>query len=108
MNRDYRIVPIKRRLAVLASGGLDSSVMLAELARAGREIFPVYVRAGLMWERHELGALKSFIRRLDRPGIHAVSVLELPMGDVAGSHWSVTGRNVPGYRASSTTSWVAI
>ena len=58
VNRDYRIVPIKRRLAVLASGGLDSSVMLAELARGGREIFPVYMRAGLMWERHELGALK--------------------------------------------------
>jgi 7-cyano-7-deazaguanine synthase len=106
MNRDYRIVPIKRRLAVLASGGLDSSVMLAELARAGREIFPVYVRAGLRWERHELGALKSFIRRLDRPGIHAVSVLDLPMGDVAGSHWSMTGRNVPGYRAAVTSNYI--
>jgi hypothetical protein len=32
VNRDYRIVPIKRRLAVLASGG--------------REVFPLYVRAG--------------------------------------------------------------
>ncbi len=65
MNRDYRIVPLKRRLAVLASGGLDSSVMLAELARGGREVFdPIYVRAGLMWERHELGALRRYIRRL--------------------------------------------
>jgi len=82
VNRDYRIVPIKRRLAVLASGGLDSSVMLAELARGGREVFPVYVRAGLMWERHELGALRSYIRGLKMRGIHAVSVLQLPMGDL--------------------------
>ena len=96
MNRDYRIVPIKRRLAVLASGGLDSSVMLAELARGGREVFPVYVRAGLMWERHELGALRSYIRRLKLRGIHAVSVLQLPMGDVAGGHWSMTGRKSAG------------
>ncbi len=71
LNRDYRIVPIKRRLAVLASGGLDSSVMLAELARGGREVFPVYVRAGLVWERHELGALRSYIRRLKLRSIHA-------------------------------------
>ena len=33
--------------------------MLAELARGGREVFPLYVRAGLMWERHELGALQA-------------------------------------------------
>jgi 7-cyano-7-deazaguanine synthase len=106
MNRDYRIVPIERRLAVLASGGLDSSVMLAELARGGREVFPVYVRAGLMWERHEIGALRSYIRRLKMRGIHAVSVLQLPMGDVAGGHWSITGRKVPGYRAAVSSNYI--
>ena len=106
LNRDYRIVPIKRRLAVLASGGLDSSVMLAELARGGREVFPVYVRAGLMWERHELGALRSYIRRLKLRSIHAVSVLQLPMGDLAGGHWSMTGRKVPGYRAAVSSNYI--
>jgi len=106
VTRDYRIVPIKRRLAVLASGGLDSSVMLAELALGGREIFPLYVRAGLMWERHELGALRSYVRRLKLRGIHAVSVLQLPMGDVAGGHWSMTGRKVPGYRAAVTSNYI--
>ncbi len=105
-NRDYRIVPIKRRLAVLASGGLDSSVMLAELARAGREIFPVYVRGGLMWERHELAALRSYIRRLAIRSIHDASVLQLPMGDVAGGHWSMTGRKVPGYRAAVSSNYI--
>jgi len=106
VKRNYRIVPIKRRLAVLASGGLDSSVMLAELARAGREVFPVYVRAGLMWERHELGALRSYLRRLKMPRIHAPSVLQLPMGDVAADHWSVTGRKVPGYRAALSSNYI--
>jgi 7-cyano-7-deazaguanine synthase len=106
VNRDYRIIPIKRRLAVLASGGLDSSVMLAELARSGREIFPLYVRAGLTWERHELGALRSFVRRLKMHGIHPVSVLQLPMGDVAAGHWSITGRKVPGYRAAVSSNYI--
>lgn len=106
MKRDYRIVPLKRRLAVLASGGLDSSVMLAELARGGREVFPIYIRAGLMWERHELGALRSYIRRLKLSNIHTVSVLQLPMGDVAGGHWSMTGRKVPGYRAAVSSNYI--
>jgi 7-cyano-7-deazaguanine synthase len=106
VNRDYRIVPIKRRLALLASGGLDSSVMLAELARSGREIFPLYVRAGLTWERHEIGALRSYIRRLKIRGIHAISVLQLPMGDLAGGHWSMTGRKVPGYRATVSSNYI--
>jgi len=106
VKRDYRIVPIKRRLAALASGGLDSSVMLAELARGGREVFPVYVRAGLRWEAHELGALRSFIRRLKMPAIHPVSVLQLPMGDVAGGHWSMTGRKVPSYRAAVSSNYI--
>jgi 7-cyano-7-deazaguanine synthase len=106
VNRDYRIAPVKRRLAVLASGGLDSSVMLAELADGGREIFPLYVRAGLAWERHELGALRSFIRRLKAPGIHPVYVLRLPMGDVAAGHWSMTGRNVPDYRAAVASNYI--
>jgi 7-cyano-7-deazaguanine synthase len=106
VNRDYRIVPTKRRLAVLASGGLDSSVMLAELASSGREVFPVYVRAGLMWERHELGALRSYIRRLKLRSINPVNVLLLPMGDVAGGHWSMTGRKVPGYRAAVSSNYI--
>jgi 7-cyano-7-deazaguanine synthase len=106
VNRNYRIVPIKRRLAVLASGGLDSSVMLAELARRGREIFPLYVRAGLTWERHEFGALRGYLRRLRMRNIHPVSVLQLPMGDVAGGHWSITGRKVPGYRAAVSSNYI--
>jgi 7-cyano-7-deazaguanine synthase len=105
-DRDYRIVPIKRRLAVLASGGLDSSVMLAELAHGGREVYPVYVRAGLGWERDELGALARYLKRLANPRIRPMTVLELPMRDVAGTHWSITGRKVPGYRAAVSSNYI--
>lgn len=104
--RDYRIEPIKGRLAVLASGGLDSSVMLADLARRGREVFPVYVRAGLLWERYELPMLRRFVRRLGMSRVHPVSVLDLPMRDVAGDHWTITGRGVPGYRAALASNYI--
>ena len=40
------------RVAVLASGGLDSAILVAELARSAL-IHPLYVNAGLVWEREE-------------------------------------------------------
>ena len=80
--------------------------MLAELARGGREVYPVYVRAGLAWERDELTSLTRFLKRLANPRIRPVSVLELPMRDVAGSHWSITGRKVPGFRAAVSSNYI--
>jgi tRNA(Ile)-lysidine synthase TilS/MesJ len=40
------------RIAVLTSGGLDSAVLLADLAGANT-VFPVYIEAGLAWEARE-------------------------------------------------------
>jgi 7-cyano-7-deazaguanine synthase len=105
--KSYRIVPIKSRVAVLASGGLDSSVMLAELASAKRQVFPIYVKAGLRWEGDELKALRAFIKALGRSNIAPVAELVLPMNDVAGDHWSITGRGVPGYRAAISSNYIA-
>jgi 7-cyano-7-deazaguanine synthase len=102
----FRIHPLRGRIAVLASGGLDSSVMLAELARRGRHIFPVYVRAGLTWERAELATLRKFIASLASSRIEPVAVLDLPMTDIAREHWSVTGRGVPGYRAKVESNYI--
>ena len=42
-----------RTVCVLVSGGLDSDVLAAELARRG-PVVPVYVRQGLAWEAVEL------------------------------------------------------
>ena len=109
--RDYAIRPVAGRVAVLASGGLDSSVLLAELARQGRWVFPIYVRAGLRWERDELAVLRRFVRALRGDAIEPVriepiKVLHVPMSDLARDHWSVTGRGVPGYRAAISSNYI--
>jgi 7-cyano-7-deazaguanine synthase len=103
---DYRIEPLPDRIAILASGGLDSSVMLATSARNGRNVYPVYIQAGLSWERSELATLKRFIRALRMENIEQLTVLKLPMGDISGDHWSMTGRNVPGYNASLSSNYI--
>jgi 7-cyano-7-deazaguanine synthase len=103
---NYRITPIPNRIAILASGGLDSSVMLGQIARRGRHVFPIYVRAGLRWEADELKTLRRFVRALNLRNVEAVVTLKLPMGDLAGDHWSMTGRKVPGYNASLSSNYI--
>lgn len=103
---DYAIKADPGLIAILASGGLDSSVMLGWIARTGRRVFPVYIRAGLTWEKDELRTLKRFVRALGMDNVEPVIALRLPMGDLAGDHWSVTGRNVPGYRAALSSNYI--
>jgi 7-cyano-7-deazaguanine synthase len=104
--RSFDIRPVRSRIAVLASGGLDSSVLLADLARHKRHVFPVYVRAGLRWERDELAVLRKFLATLRGFKIEPLKLLDLPMTDVAADHWSVTGRGVPGFRASTASNYI--
>ena len=82
-------------VAVLASGGLDSSVLIGDLARE-TTVFPLYVEKGLAWEAAERRALESFIRALDSPNVAATTVLSVPVRDLYGrDHWSLTGQGVP-------------
>ena len=85
-----------RRACVLISGGLDSGVLLAHLAEQGRELIPLYVRAGLAWERVELIWLRRFLDRLNHYGLEPLAQLSLPVEDTYQSHWSTTGKAVPG------------
>jgi len=80
--------------------------MLAVSARNGRSVYPVYVRAGLSWEPSELATLGRFVRALGMKKIEALTILKLPMGDISGDHWSMTGRNVPGYNATLASNYI--
>jgi len=82
------------RIAVLTSGGLDSCVLLADLATRA-EVTPVYVRFGLAWEEQEQKALASFLGALSSPNLKPLEVLELPVRGIYGRHWSTTGEGVP-------------
>ncbi len=83
------------RIAVLASGGLDSSVLVADQAR-NAEVFPLYVQWGLAWEATEREMLQSFLAALNHPRIMPLTMLSVPIGAIYGDHWSLTGEGVPG------------
>ena len=85
-----------QRVAVLASGGVESCALLCDALTRYEEVTPVYVRNGLRWEKAELFWLKRFLRALRSPKLKPLQVLDLPMRDLYGKHWSLTGRRVPG------------
>lgn len=83
------------KISVLASGGLDSSVLIAKLA-ADAEVYPIYVRCGFAWEDMELKGLQSFLDTLHNRNVMPTTVLSAPTSVLYGDHWSVTGARVPG------------
>ena len=89
-------------VAALASGGLDSSVMVAELAREA-DVYPVYVRAGLAWESEELAALGRFLTAVGTTRVHELTVLSVP---VAPLYPDVTGTGVPGATAPDEVMYI--
>ncbi len=86
---------------MLASGGLDSAVLLGTLARR-HAVHPLYVRCGLAWERF-LAALHA------RRGLRVAPLarVDLPVAPLYGAaHWSVSGRGVPGRRAATSSNYL--
>jgi 7-cyano-7-deazaguanine synthase len=81
-------------LAVLISGGLDSAILLGDALRR-ETVVPIFMRCGLAWERVERAYLERYLDALRCPALKPLVVLEQPIADVYGSHWSITGSGVP-------------
>ncbi len=90
-------VTAKGRACVLASGGLDSAVLLRDALRSYGSVQPLYVRAGLFWEAAEIRALRRFLASLRSPRLRPLAIIEMPMADLYGHHWSTSGRGGPRY-----------
>ena len=87
-------------VAVLASGGADSAILVAQLLRGHAAVHPIYVRFGLAWEAAEEAHLRSFLDTLTDPAPCPLVVLEVPIAAVYGSHWSLSGQKVPDERTT--------
>jgi 7-cyano-7-deazaguanine synthase len=82
-------------IGVLFSGGVDSSILLAHLLQAGELVQPIYVAGGLVWERAELAAGRALLAHLASPRLAPLVVLDLPLNDLYGHHWSTDGKQTP-------------
>ncbi len=96
----------KETVAVLASGGIDSAVLLAELCKEYSEVYPLYIQNGLRWESTELLWLKRFLEKLSNPAVKPINILELSVRDLEKSHWSVTGKEIPDERSEDSAVYI--
>ena len=77
--------------AVLVSGGLDSAVLLTEQTANNSTVHPLFVESGFPWEASELRHLRRFLEAIPGPAIQPLHVLSLPVTDLYGDHWSLSG-----------------
>lgn len=93
-------------LAVLASGGLDSAVLLGEAVRAYPAVVPVFVRVGSVWEDAEFAHLARFLDAIRTPVLRPLVELAQPVADLYAQHWSLTGEGVPPLGAPDADSFL--
>ncbi len=79
-------------LAVLLSGGLDSAVLVADAARTA-VVQPVYVSAGLSWEREETALVERLLQSPPfQRGVSALVRLAVDVTDLyPDAHWARCG-----------------
>lgn len=85
----------------MVSGGIDSSILLADMASQYEEVFPVYIRCGYRWEKAELHWLEKFIEGMDSPSLAPLIILDLPMKDLHSRQWSMAGKEIPSEKSDS-------
>jgi len=83
------------KVCVLVSGGLDSIAMLYEFSKKFDQIYPVYIKSGLYWEKSEIYWLKKYLKNLNNNKFKRLKILTSPVSDLYNGHWSITGVNIP-------------
>jgi 7-cyano-7-deazaguanine synthase len=87
---------------VLYSGGLDSGVLTGHLLETGQKVQPIYIRSGLRWEETELESAKEFLRAIRTEDLRELVILDVPVTDLYGDHWSLSSGNAPDAEAAET------
>src|SRR5262249_32281363 len=92
--------PDQSSAAALVSGGLDSAILCVDLLRQFPRVVPIYIRSGLRWEDAEIAALKRFLGEVEESRLERLVLLDQPIADVYGAHWSTIGEGIPGSETS--------
>lgn len=87
--------PDDSQVAVLFSGGLDSSILLAQMLAQRRRVWPLFVDCGWFWQGEELKCARRYLQAVRAPGLEDLVLLRMPLADLYEDHWSITGRGVP-------------
>jgi len=88
-------VPHQPETGLLLSGGIDSAVLLGQLLARGWQVVPFYVKTGCIWQASELESVERFLAKVEQQALRELVVLDMPLDDLYGGHWSMSGADVP-------------
>jgi 7-cyano-7-deazaguanine synthase len=74
---------------------MDSAVLMDQYLERGWTVVPLYVRTGCIWQDAEQSAIQRFLAAVARPRLRPLVVLDMPLVDLYGNHWSISGDDVP-------------
>jgi 7-cyano-7-deazaguanine synthase len=82
-------------VAVLLSGGLDSAILAATLAKRHPRVQPLYIRTDVVWASEEEAACSQLVKAVTSQALSPLVRLTMPLVDIYASHWSITGQAIP-------------
>lgn len=88
-----------QKVCVLVSGGIDSTLLLAEALKQGLNIYPLYVAVGFTWEQAELFWLRRLLKSLSQEDLQPLQVLKTELREFFPQHWAFTGQDTPDSRS---------
>lgn len=89
--------PIK--VAILTSGGIDSSLLVARALERGWEVYPYYLRFGMHWEEVEIEFLKKMLAYLKDPRLREPAIQAIPYREWFPEHWGFHPDRTPKLQA---------
>ena len=89
------VVNNSAKVCVLVSGGLDSAVLVKAGLDENKEVHPLYVSVGFVWEEAEQFWLQRLLAALAHPQLKPLTVLKNPLHALFPKHWAFTAADVP-------------
>lgn len=89
-------------VAVMLGGGVESTALVQRFLAGGESVVPVHIRCGLIWDDCESLFIRRFLAANSSPRLHSLVEFCVPLQDFLGSHWAVTGQNIPRAGAASS------
>jgi len=89
----------KKNIGVLYSGGLDSATLIGYYLKKGFEVWPIFIRAGLRWEKIEHLFATKYLKALTSPRLKKLTTLRISLENSYDKNWSKRGKT-PGTHSS--------
>jgi 7-cyano-7-deazaguanine synthase len=88
-------------VVVLLGAGIESTTLVRRFLDSGRDVLPVHVHCGLIWDDCEREFARRYCREMENRSLAPLVEISLSLQGYLGNHWAVTGRDVPAAGAAS-------